>query len=255
MSLRWPPLRIGQVCLQVLGYPMGKFLERILPTRRFQIFGWSFTLNPGPFNQKEHMLITVMGNVGLAWFYATGIFEIQILPMFFDQAWARNKVYQHCVAISMQCMGYGLAGLGRSCIVFPDYCIYPGNLATFVLNRSLHEKRSGITFQFFGRTITRYRYLLLLGGAYFIYSIIGPGFCFTALENFNWPTWINPESKIVALVFGNNNGLGLNPLPTLDWIRSATLLDVISPCPLQSLIYSPLLRHILLPSIFSQEWP
>jgi OPT family oligopeptide transporter len=226
-SLRFPEIEIGAICIQILSYPAGKLFEKILPTRKFHVFGMSFTLNPGPFNQKEHMLITIMGNVAVAYKYATGIFVIQILPLFFDQQWARNKLYQICIFVSMQCFGYGLAGLGRTCIVFPDYCIYPQALATVIINRSLHEKRSGTSFEAFGITVTRYRYLLLLGCAYFIWHIIGPGYMFQALSNFNWPTWIDPKSKILAFIFGGNIGLGLNPFPTFDWNRS--LLDVRSP--------------------------
>lgn len=68
-------------------------------------------------------------------------------------------------------MGYGLAGLARTCIVFPDYCIWPCNLATIVLNRSLHEKSSGISFRFLRLTFNRYRYLLALSAAYFIWHM------------------------------------------------------------------------------------
>lgn len=233
---------------------MGKFLEKVLPTRQFNIFGWTFTLNPGPFNQKEHVLCTVMANVGLLYFYAAGIFEIQILPVFFDQPWAKNKLYQYCIGISMQCMGYGLAGLARTCIVFPDFCLYPINLATLVLNRSLHEKRSGTTFQVFGRTITRYRYLLVVCAAYFVWYIIGPGYCFQALDNFNWPTWINPKSKTLTYLFGGANGLGLNPFPTMDWNRSTIWANVESLQAIQ-LTDSPSLHRILRSSISSPEWP
>jgi OPT family oligopeptide transporter len=225
-SLRWPLVEVEAVCVQILSYPAGKLFEKILPNRKFHIFGTNFTLNPGPFNQKEHMLITIMANVGLAYKYAPGIFVIQILPQFFNQAWARNRLYQICILLSMQCMGYGLAGLSRTCIVFPDFCIYPRALATYVTNRSLHEKRSGTTFAVFGFTFTRYRYLLVLGAAYFIWHIIGPGYLFQGLSNFNWPTWINPKSKTLALIFGGRNGIGLNPLPTLDWNRS--VVDVLS---------------------------
>lgn len=37
-----------------------------LPTRTFKLWKWNATLNPGPFNEKEHMLITIMANVGTA---------------------------------------------------------------------------------------------------------------------------------------------------------------------------------------------
>ena len=229
-SVRFPTIRIDSVVSQVITYPFGKFLEKILPTRRFKFLGRSFSLNPGPFNQKEHMLCTVMATIGLSYFYAGGIFELQILPMFFDQAWARNPVWQHCIGISMQCMGYGLAGLARIFIVFPDYCIYPSNLATFVLNRSLHEKRSGSTFEAFGHMVTRYRYFLALSAAYFIWHVTGPGYCFQALDNFNWPTWFNQKSKLLTFLFGGVNGLGLNPFPTMDWTRTTALgINVESP--------------------------
>ena len=58
---------------------------------------------------------------------------------------------------------------------------------------------------------------------------LGPGYLFSgSLENFNWITWINPQSKVLALVFGGRNGLGLNPWPTWDWPRSVQMVDVFS---------------------------
>jgi hypothetical protein len=146
-------------------------MARWLPTRKFVLFRYTFTLNPGPFNQKEHMLITVMANIGVQTLYSSWIFEVQILDLFFKQSWARNRLYQYCVSVSMQCLGYGLAGLARSCIVFPDYCIWPSNLATIVLNRSLHEKHSGMVFKSLGVVWSRYRYLLTLSAAYFVWHM------------------------------------------------------------------------------------
>ena len=224
---------------QVLSYPLGIAFARFLPTRTFRVFGYNFSLNPGPFNQKEHMLITCMANVGVNGVYASHIFEIQILEPFFNQSWARNRAYQYCIALSMQCMGYGLAGIARSCLVFPDYCIWPHNLATINLNRSLHEKRSGMQFRFLGIVFSRYRYFLVLTGLYFVWHLyilpiarlssrIGPGFLFEALENFNWPTWIAPENKVVALIFGGADGFGLNPFPTWSWDRSMAIIDVLT---------------------------
>jgi hypothetical protein len=46
------------------GFPAGKFLEKVLPTRQFIIFGYTLSLNPGRFNMKEHMVITIMANIG-----------------------------------------------------------------------------------------------------------------------------------------------------------------------------------------------
>jgi hypothetical protein len=63
-SFRTSPLQIGMVLTQLLSYPVGKLLAKILPTRRFQPFGerWQFSLNPGPFTIKEHCIIATMSS-------------------------------------------------------------------------------------------------------------------------------------------------------------------------------------------------
>ncbi|GME41075.1 opt oligopeptide transporter [Neofusicoccum parvum] len=45
-------------------YPVGKAAERYLPDVAFTFFGYRLRLNPGPFNKKEHMLISIMASVG-----------------------------------------------------------------------------------------------------------------------------------------------------------------------------------------------
>ena len=149
-------------------------MARWLPTRQYRFLGKTWSFNPGPFNEKEHMLITVMANIGLLGFYSSWIFEVQILKVFFDQPSARNRLYQYCVTLSMQCLGFGIAGLVRSCIVYPDFCVWPYDLPIIVLNRTLHDKRSGTTFTLFRRTVTRYRYLLTLVVLYFIWHMYLP---------------------------------------------------------------------------------
>ena len=51
---------------QLLAFPVGKLLEATLPTRRFTTFGYAWSLNPGKFNIKEHMVISIMASVGLS---------------------------------------------------------------------------------------------------------------------------------------------------------------------------------------------
>jgi hypothetical protein len=40
-------------------------MARVLPDKRFKLFGKEHSLNPGKFNKKEHMLITIMAAVSL----------------------------------------------------------------------------------------------------------------------------------------------------------------------------------------------
>src|SRR5580698_2838334 len=58
-----PSVFITGIVAQLTALPLGKGLQYILPTTRFNTFGYVWSLNPGPFNIKEHVVITVMANV------------------------------------------------------------------------------------------------------------------------------------------------------------------------------------------------
>ncbi len=60
---RYPGISVSASAAQVVAYPFAKAMEKFLPTKQWTMFGRQWSLNPGPFSQKEHMLITVMANV------------------------------------------------------------------------------------------------------------------------------------------------------------------------------------------------
>ncbi|PNX76820.1 oligopeptide transporter 4-like protein [Trifolium pratense] len=77
---RTQPLLVTMISVQVATLPIGRFMEKVLPTKKFRIIGFGereFSLNPGPFNMKEHALISIFGNAGAAFgngsAYAIGI--------------------------------------------------------------------------------------------------------------------------------------------------------------------------------------
>jgi hypothetical protein len=63
-SVRQPYISLRAEVVQLLAYPVGKAAERWLPDVGITLFGVRHSLNPGPFNKKEHMLISIMANVG-----------------------------------------------------------------------------------------------------------------------------------------------------------------------------------------------
>lgn len=82
-SYRTEPLIITQITVQVATLPIGRFLAASLPEKKFRIPGCGsrlFSLNPGPFNMKEHVLISIFANAGSAFgsgsAYAVGIVNI-----------------------------------------------------------------------------------------------------------------------------------------------------------------------------------
>ena len=66
-TYRTQPLTISAILMQIAVLPIGKLMAKTLPTKDYRIFGWSFSLNPGPFNMKEHVIITIFANCGVSY--------------------------------------------------------------------------------------------------------------------------------------------------------------------------------------------
>lgn len=115
-SIRQPSISISANVAQLLAFPMGKAWERWMPAYEFSLFGTRHSLNPGPFNKKEHMLIAIMANTAESLPYTQYIVWTQVLPQYFNQQYARNFGYQILIALSTNFIGYGLAGLTRKFI-------------------------------------------------------------------------------------------------------------------------------------------
>ena len=75
---RQNPLYVSSLSVQIVVLPLGKLMAAFLPPKVVGINGtrWSFSLNPGPFNLKEHVLITIFANTGSNSVYAVSIITI-----------------------------------------------------------------------------------------------------------------------------------------------------------------------------------
>ncbi|KAF5008685.1 hypothetical protein FDECE_5041 [Fusarium decemcellulare] len=217
-EIRQPPVGVSPAVPQLLAYPLGKFLEKTLPDVGLTAFGVRHSLNPGPFNKKEHMLITIMAAISMGTPYTNYIAWIQYLPFYFNQPWAVSFGYQILLALSSSFIGYGLAGLCRRFLVYPTYCMWPTTLGVIALNTAFHSEGNvpvGGPFKKIWH-MSRLKFFTIAFAAMFCYFFL-PGYVFTGLSWFSWMTWIAPENRDLALITGGYTGLGLNPLPTLDW--------------------------------------
>ena len=219
-DVRLPSIYVISTVPQLLAYPLGKFLERVLPDVGFTLFGVRHSLNPGPFNKKEHMLITIMSNVAKSTPYTNYIVWIQVLPQYFNQSWAISVGYQTLIALSTNFIGYGLAGLCRRFLVYPAYCVWPSSLVTIALNSAFHDA-STEEATILGPLksvwkMTRLKYFAWAFGLMSVYFWF-PNYIFAALSFFSWMAWISPNNANLANVTGSSTGLGFNPLSTFDW--------------------------------------
>lgn len=130
-SLRQPSISIGPLVAQVIAYPIGHAWARIIPEREFNIFGLRWNLNPGPFNVKEHSIITVMASVSFGVAYSTDIILAQLV--FYKQDF--GIIFQLLLTISTQSLGYGIAGVMRKFLGMHHDALY--NEPTLTIETSL----------------------------------------------------------------------------------------------------------------------
>ncbi|CAK7568032.1 MAG: hypothetical protein SEPTF4163_006011 [Sporothrix epigloea] len=237
-SIRYPAITLGSNVVQLLAFPIGKAWEKSMPN-------WSIalpailvgreavgtpagrlSLNPGVFNRKEHMLITIMASVSINTPYTDNIIWIQYLKQYFDQSFAGQFGYQILMALSTNLIGYGLAGLCRRFLVYPAYCVWPTSLVTIAFNDAFHSNDTGPVTTPWRTTwhASRMKFFVITFAGMFVYFWF-PSYIFTALSRFSWMTWIAPNNVNLSAVSGLTNGMGLNPISTFDWNIATTLID------------------------------
>nr|XP_031859239.1 OPT family small oligopeptide transporter [Kwoniella shandongensis]KAA5526311.1 OPT family small oligopeptide transporter [Kwoniella shandongensis] len=217
-SIRNPSVYITANVAQLLAYPLGKLMAVALPHKTFRLFGRQHSLNPGPFNKKEHMLITIMATVAYNTPYTNYTVFVQALPVYFDQPYAKKFGYQILCSMGSNFVGFGLAGICRKFLVWPSFCVWPASLITVALNKALHTETNEPVPGPFKRMYTwsREKFFMYAFVSMFIYWWF-PGFIFQNLQYFNWMTWISPNNVTLSNLTGSLNGLGLNPWPTFDF--------------------------------------
>ncbi|KAI3448216.1 hypothetical protein Pfo_004881 [Paulownia fortunei] len=219
------PLVITQIMAQVVILPIGHFLAAALPEAKFRIPGFGprlFSLNPGPFNMKEHVLISVFANAGSASAYAVGI--VNIAKVFYR----RNMSFLAgwLLIISTQLRGYSWAGLLMEYVVYPAHMWWPSSVAQVSLLRALHEKDE--------QRISRAKFFLIALICSFSWYLV-PGYLFPTLTSISWLCWIFSKSVTGQQIGSGLDGLGIGAL-TLDWTTVSSFLFSPLLCPFYAII-------------------
>ncbi|XP_011015796.1 PREDICTED: oligopeptide transporter 4-like [Populus euphratica] len=226
-AYRTEPLIITQITVQVATLPIGRFLATVLPETKFNIPGLGsreFSFNPGPFNMKEHVLISIFANAGSAFgsgsAYAVGIVNIIKSKAFYGRNISFFSAW--VLIITTQVLGYGWAGLLRKYVVEPAHMWWPSTLVQISLFRTLHEKEDKNEHR-----ISRVKFFVIAMTCSFLWYLL-PGYLFQTLQSIAWICYAFPHSVTAQQIGSGMRGLGIGAL-TLDWSTVASYL------------YSPLL--------------
>ncbi|KAI1798991.1 small oligopeptide transporter [Daldinia bambusicola] len=222
LSMRSPMVNFPALVVVLLVYPVGSLWAKFMPTRVFKTFGQEWTLNPGPFNIKEHVVVTIMSNVSISYAYSTdALLALQGKPFYnLNLGWGFSLMF----TLSSQLIGISLSGMFRRFLVYPAAMMWPSQFGYTSLFYALHDKSKSDGTKSNGWVISRYRYFFIVTSGMFLYYWI-PGVLWQGLSVFAFVTWIKPENAVLNQLFGGFTGLSLIPL-TFDWTYvSAYLLD------------------------------
>jgi hypothetical protein len=122
-NFRQPAPNVVPIALLLISYPVGKFLAFTLPITSYRLpvfigarFGASeFSLNPGPWNIKEHVLVFIMANVAVGPPYAMN--AIVVSEVFYGIK--LGFWFNITLVLATQLTGFGIAGLCRRFLVWP----------------------------------------------------------------------------------------------------------------------------------------
>lgn len=211
---RTQPLSVTSISAQIAVVPLGHFMARTLPTRVFfKDTLFEFSLNRGPFNIKEHVLITIFANAGAGTVYATHILSAVKLMYRRELGFLPALL----LMLTTQVLGFGWAGLFRKFLVEPAEMWWPSNLVQVSLFSALHEKGrrpKGATSR------TQFFVLVLISGmAYYVL----PGYMFTMLTTISWTCWLAPNSILVQQIGSGMRGLGVASVG-IDWSTISSYL-------------------------------
>ncbi|CAL5411778.1 unnamed protein product [Camellia sinensis] len=212
---RQNPLYVSSVSAQIAVLPIGKLMASYLPNKSIRIPAtkWSFSLNPGPFNLKEHVLITIFANSGSNYVLAVGI--ITIVKAFYHRQ--LHPLTAMLLTQTTQMLGYGWAGIFRKFLVDSPYMWWPANLVQVSLFRALHD---GETRPKGG--LTRLQFFVVVLVSSFSYYIV-PNYLFPSITALSFICWIWKKSVTAQQIGSGLRGLGIGSL-ALDWSTVAGFL-------------------------------
>lgn len=215
-QMRFPTIHIGAIVAQVISYPIGELWYFVVPQWTVPLpWNMSFSLNPGPFNQKEHACIYLFTN----YVVSAGLVNNVVVEQFkfFNNDISIGRMILFNMASFL--MAWCLSGLTRSILVTNADSTWPGVLSTCALFKAFHSRENEPAGSW---TISRFKFFAIVFAVSFVWYWF-PDLILPFVSTLGaWISWCKPSSAALSQVFGVKTGLGLFPL-TLDWTQVTSL--------------------------------
>ncbi|KAF2259850.1 putative oligopeptide transporter [Lojkania enalia] len=200
--------------VQIASYYVGQWLAEILPRKiiRIPYANFSFNLNPGPWNIKENVLVTVTAASGAtsnaAW-----------APISLAQLYYNTYIHPAAAIFFMLAIvyiGYAMAAIARQLLLYDPIYTWPYALMQTALFETMRKssRDSWIankqTYVFFGAFI------------FIIFWQFLPEFVFPMLSSLSFLCWVAPNNPVANFIGGGIGGMGFLNL-SLDWANISNI--------------------------------
>lgn len=194
--------------VQIASHYAGHFLARVLPTRPIRVPGtrWSFSMNPGPWSIKEHVLITVTAASGAT--YDLGYTPIVLAELYYGQR--INPAVAIFFMFSIVWIGYAFAALARQLLLYDPEYIWPQALMQTTLFETFRRTDNSSPL---ARRQMKVFFLSLLG--MILWQFL-PEYVFPFTSSLAFLCWVAPRNKVANFIGSGLGGIGFLNL-SLDW--------------------------------------
>lgn len=195
--------------VQIASNYVGLWLARVLPRRQIRIplINRSFSLNPGPWSVKEHVLVTITAASGATGNLATT--PIALSDLYF------NRTIHPAAAIffmwAIDATGYAFAAIARQVLLYePAYPWFQALCQTALFETQSKQNKNPTPA---ARKQIRVFWGVLLGVTLWQFL---PEYAFPMLNSMAFLCWVAPHNPIANFIGSGLGGMGFLNL-TFDW--------------------------------------
>ncbi|THC93749.1 hypothetical protein EYZ11_006789 [Aspergillus tanneri] len=194
--------------VQIASHYAGHFLAHVLPawTVRTPFSRWSFSLNPGPWSPKEHVLVTLTAASGAI--YNQGYTPITLAELFYGER--LNPAVAIFFMFAIVWIGYAFAAIARSLLLYDPSYIWPQALMQTTLFETFRKQDTSsplarrqlkvFFFSFVGMTLWQFL----------------PEYVFPFTSSLAFLCWVAPHNPVANFIGSGLGGMGFLNL-SLDW--------------------------------------
>ncbi|UJR07435.1 hypothetical protein I4U23_011721 [Adineta vaga] len=191
---------------------------------------WS-RINGVSWTMKEHTIVLLMTNV--AWTFSV-VYDISVISYleYQERIPSFQFIYMFFFVVSIQFLGFGLAGILRRFLVWPSSEVWPSNFPSIALLRILHPSEISANRSVFGDEThlslwqrflsNELRFYFIIVIAQFIFYWL-PGYMIPVLSGFSWICMIKPTDYTLAQLT-DYRGLSLGSF-SLNWYSITYFLE------------------------------